>query len=121
MIVGFLLLKIISIQLTMSATNSNGVWGKEKNMEKIKVMILSLLMIILTACDDTELIDEIKYDLSIEYDVDISEIDVKTIEYGVSVFSTNQFEVHIESKDIHMYLIAKEDTYNNFRRLPIED
>ncbi|MNH43893.1 hypothetical protein D3C79_1059080 [compost metagenome] len=66
------------------------------------------------------MVDEIKYDLSLEYDVPISEVEVKTIEYGSTIFTTNQFEVSIASKEIHMRLIEKNGTGNNFTRVNIK-
>lgn len=86
----------------------------------IIILNMILLTVLLTGCGEESMVDEIKYDLSIEYDIPISDVEVKTIEHGNTIFSTNQFEVHIESKDINLYLIEKDGTGNNFRRIPIK-
>src|SRR5690606_13052604 len=88
---------------------------------KIKIAILIIIAsLFLTACDlgKEDIIKEIRYDLSVEYNVPIQDINVEEIEYGISVFTTNQCRVKIESKDLAFYLIEKNND-NNFRRIPI--
>ena len=88
---------------------------------KIKIAILIIIAsLFLTACDlgKEDIIKEIRYDLSVEYNVPIQDINVEEIEYGISVFTTNQFRVTIKSKDLAFYLIEKNND-NNFRRIPI--
>ena len=89
--------------------------------KKSKILLSVMLSVsILTGCKlgESDLVDEIKYDLSLEYNVPISRVEVKTIEYGVTIFSTNQFEIHIKDEDISFYLVAKGNSANSFRRIP---
>jgi hypothetical protein len=65
-----------------------------------------------------EVIKDIKYDLSVEYKVPISDIEVEEVEYGISRFTTNQFKATIRSKKIAFYLIDKDA--NNYTRVPVE-
>lgn len=83
------------------------------------LIIISTLF--LGACDNRkeDVIENIKYDLSVEYNVPISDIKIKTIDYGISVFTTNQFKATIKSKNISFYLIDK-NASNNYRRVPIK-
>lgn len=90
---------------------------------KTKIAILIIMAsLFLGGCDvgKNEVIEDIKYDLSVEYKVPISDIEVEDIEYGVTRFTTNQFKATIESKGIKFYLIDK-DASNSFRRIPIEE
>lgn len=91
---------------------------------KITLLIIpiSIISLLLGACDvgKEDTIDEIKYDLSIEYKVPIADVKVETIEYGVTITSTNQFKVTIKDK-ASFYLVEKDNAGNNFRRIPIEE
>lgn len=92
-------------------------------MKHYKMILLSLFVLIfLTGCENgmEEVIDELKYELSIEYDVPVSDIEIDVIEYGISVFSTNQLKVTIESEDIYLYFIEKGNSRDSFKRIPIK-
>jgi hypothetical protein len=89
---------------------------------KIKLAALVITSsLFLGACDigKEDVIKDIKNDLSIEYKVPVSDIEVETIDYGISKLTTNQFKVMIKSKDISLYLVAKGGEGDNFRRIPI--
>lgn len=88
--------------------------------KKIGLLIVGMAML-LSACDvgKDDLIKDIKYDLSTEYNVPVTDVEVEVIDYGVTIATTNQFKATIKSKDMSFYLIDKNNS-NNFRRVPIE-
>lgn len=89
-------------------------------MKKITVLLLFLLLLLLSGCDtgEEDIVRDIKHDISIEYGVPITDIEVETIEYGITIFSTNQFKVVIKSKDISFYLVDMKNN-NTYTRFPI--
>lgn len=92
-------------------------------MKRYKIVLLSLFTLLLLAgCENgkEEVIDDLKYELSIEYDVPVSDIEIDVIEYGISVYSTNQLKVSIESKDMYLYFIEKGNSRDSFKRIPIK-
>lgn len=92
-------------------------------MKSFKIILLSFfILLFLAGCENgkEEMVDELKYELSIEYDVPVSDIEIDVVEYGVSVFSTNQLKVSIESEDVHLYFIEKGESGNNLKRIPIK-
>lgn len=90
---------------------------------KIKLASLVIMSsLLLGACDagKEDVIKGIKDDLSVEYNVPISDIDVETVDYGVTKFTTNQFKATIKSKGISLYLVEKGGEGDNFTRIPIK-
>lgn len=92
----------------------------------MKIKIATLLIVaslLLVGCNfgKDDMIKDIKYDLSVEYKVPISDVEVEEIEYGISRFTTNQFKVTIKDKGISLYLVAKDGSASNFRRIPISE
>lgn len=92
-------------------------------MKKIKTILpFVLLILLLTGCDagKEDVVEDVAYELSVEYNVPITDIEIEVIEYGTSVFSTNQLKVTIKSKDVEFYFIQKDDPRSNFKRVPIK-
>lgn len=91
---------------------------------KIKIATLMLVSsLFLGACDlgKEDVIKEIKDDMSVQYNVPISDVEVETVDYGISKFTTNQFKVTIKSKKISLYLVEKDGEGDNFRAIPIKN
>lgn len=93
----------------------------KKITKKLKLAgLLITSVFLLTACDlgKEDTIKEIKYDMSVEYDIPISNVEVETIEYGVTKFSRVQFKVDLIGVDKSFYFVQK-DSGSNFTRIPI--
>lgn len=90
--------------------------------KKIAALMIGISLL-LGACDagKEDVINDIKYDLSVEYNVPISDVKVETVDYGISRFTTNQFKATIKSKGISLMLVAKDGEGDNFRRIPIKE
>jgi hypothetical protein len=89
-------------------------------MKKIIIMSVIMTSLFLGGCDvgKDDVIQDIKYNMSIEYQVPITDVKVETVEYGISVFTTNQFKVTIESKGLAFNLVDTESR-NKYTRFPI--
>jgi protein involved in sex pheromone biosynthesis len=67
-----------------------------------------------------KVIEDIKNDMSIEYQVPIEDIKVETIEFGITRFTTSQFKVTIESTGQVFNLVDTENSYD-FTRYPVPE
>ena len=92
----------------------------------MKIKLASLVImgsLLLGACDAGKdgVVRDIKIDMSTEYKVPLTDIEVETIDYGVTKFTTKQLKVTIKSKKLTFYLVAKDGSGDNFRRIPINE
>lgn len=91
-------------------------------MRSLKTLTpILLLVMILAGCKawEEEFVNELKQDLSIEYDVSVTDIEIDVVEYGTSIFTTNQLKVSIESKEVFLYFIQKGGS-TDYIRIPIK-
>lgn len=91
-------------------------------MKKIMIKLAITTSLFLGGCDigKDDTIQKIKYDISIEYQVPITDIEVETVEYGISIFTTNQFKVTVESKELAFSLVDI-DNSSRYTRFPINE
>lgn len=89
-------------------------------MKKVIFLVSIVVLLFMSGCDNgkEDVIRNIKHDISVEYQVPITDIDVETIEYGVTKFTTNQFKVTVESKGLAFNLVDTRDS-NDYTRYPI--
>jgi protein involved in sex pheromone biosynthesis len=89
-------------------------------MKKVMIILIIMASLFLSGCEvgKEDTIYKIKYDMSVEYQVPITDIEVETIKYGITIFTTNQFKVTIESKGLAFSLVDMDGT-NSYTRFPI--
>lgn len=83
---------------------------------RIKYIFLILIVLLLTGCEDSEYTNKVSSDIQIEiskeFNVPISNVNVKAIEHGGWRFSINKFLINIEGDNkTYMYIGSDYDGY----------